>query len=116
MMHFNCLFNIQVQKLFSPRLIFLALFQADSYIQANASNKLQVIAQQVRFLQLQAQEVLNEAKRNSDLHHAACNFVKVPGNTYHLYKRPSGQKYFSMLSLEVEYNHIIVKTYTIREI
>lgn len=50
---------------------------------------------------MQAQEVLKEAKTNSDLHHAACNFVKVPGNVYHLYKRSSGQIYFSMLSKQV---------------
>lgn len=49
-------------------------------------------------MQQQAQNVLLEAKTNASLHHAACNFVKVPGNIYHLYKRPSGQEYFSMLS------------------
>lgn len=41
-----------------------------------------------------------EAQRNTDLHHVACNFVKVPGNIYHLYERESGQRYFGMLSPE----------------
>ncbi|GJQ72667.1 hypothetical protein Trydic_g1329 [Trypoxylus dichotomus] len=72
--------------------------RADSFIHANACNKLQVIAEQVRFLQGQAEKILLETKRNKDLHHIACNFVKVPGNIYHLYQRPSGQKYFGMLS------------------
>lgn len=72
--------------------------KADSFVHANACNKLQVIAEQIRFLQAQAEKILLETKRNTDLHHAACNFVKVPGNVYHLYIRPSGQKYFSMLS------------------
>lgn len=49
----------------------------------------------------QAQRVLEEAKRDADLHHAACNFKKIPGKLYYLYKRPSGQTYFSMLSSEV---------------
>ncbi|KAK5646468.1 hypothetical protein RI129_004932 [Pyrocoelia pectoralis] len=72
--------------------------KADNFIHANACNKLQIIADQIRFLQQQAENVLRETKLNLDLHHAACNFVKVPGNVYHLYKRPSGQEYFSMLS------------------
>jgi len=49
----------------------------------------------------QAQLVLEEAKRDADLHHAACNFKKIPGKLYYLYKRNSGQTYFSMLSPEV---------------
>ncbi|KAI4459581.1 hypothetical protein MML48_6g00019044 [Holotrichia oblita] len=72
--------------------------KADTFVHANACNKLQVIAEQIRFLQTQAEKILLETKRNTDLHHAACNFVKVPGNIYHLYQRSSGQKYFGMLS------------------
>ncbi|XP_068233153.1 uncharacterized protein C1orf50 homolog [Palaemon carinicauda] len=72
--------------------------KADQFVHANVSNKLQVIAEQVRFLQEQARRVLEEAKDNANLHHVPCNFTKKPGNIYHLYKRPSGQKYFSMLS------------------
>ncbi|XP_076065868.1 uncharacterized protein C1orf50 [Oratosquilla oratoria] len=72
--------------------------KADKFVHANVSNKLQVIAEQVRFLQEQARKVLEEAKDSANLHHVACNFVKRPGNIYYLYRRPSGQKYFSMLS------------------
>ncbi|XP_072308118.1 uncharacterized protein C1orf50 homolog [Eucyclogobius newberryi] len=72
--------------------------RGDDFIKANASNKLTVIADQIRYLQEQARKVLEEAKRDADLHHAACNLVKKPGNMYYLYERPSGQKYFSIIS------------------
>lgn len=58
---------------------------------------------QVRFLQNQAKDILVEAKINSQLHHVACNFKKIPGNTYYLYKRQTGQTYFSMLSPKVSF-------------
>lgn len=60
-----------------------------------------MIADQIRFLQKQAESILLEAERNAKLHHVACNFVKQPGHIYHLYQRDSGQFYFSMLSPEV---------------
>ncbi|KAL1494864.1 hypothetical protein ABEB36_010382 [Hypothenemus hampei] len=44
------------------------------------------------------QRIVKNLKRDCALHMAACNFVKKPGNTYHLYERSSGQQYFSMLS------------------
>ena len=50
---------------------------------------------------IQARDVLETAKRDAQLHHAACNFTKVPGKTYHLYEREPGNVqscYFSMLS------------------
>ncbi|XP_017297116.1 uncharacterized protein C1orf50 homolog [Kryptolebias marmoratus] len=72
--------------------------KGDDFVKANACNKLTVIADQIRYLQEQARKVLEEAKRDADLHHAACNIVKKPGNVYHLYQRPSGQKYFSIIS------------------
>jgi hypothetical protein len=46
-------------------------------------------------------EVFEETKLSVELHKVACNFVKKPGHIYHLYQRPSGQKYFGMLSPEV---------------
>ncbi|KAM9814086.1 uncharacterized protein C1orf50 homolog [Neosynchiropus ocellatus] len=72
--------------------------KGDEFIKANACNKLTVIADQIRYLQEQARKVLEEAKRDADLHHAACNIVKKPGNMYYLYQRPSGQKYFSIIA------------------
>ncbi|XP_003976215.2 uncharacterized protein C1orf50 homolog [Takifugu rubripes] len=72
--------------------------KGDDFIKANACNKLTVIADQIRYLQEQARKVLQDAKRDADLHHAACNIVKKAGNIYYLYQRPSGQKYFSIIS------------------
>lgn len=46
-------------------------------------------------------DVIAEAKLSKELNCAACNFIKHPGHMYHLYERPSGQKYLSMLSPEV---------------
>lgn len=43
-------------------------------------------------------EVVNERNLHSELNNTACNFVKKPGKVYHLYEKPSGQKYFGMLS------------------
>lgn len=45
--------------------------------------------------------MLEDAKRDADLHHAACNVVKKPGNMYYLYVRESGQRYFSIVSPKV---------------
>lgn len=66
-----------------------------------------MIAEQIKFLQKQAEGILLEAERNAKLHHVACNFVKQPGQVYHLYQRESGQLYFSMISPEVSNFHII---------
>uniref|UniRef100_A0A9L0IT52 Uncharacterized protein n=1 Tax=Equus asinus TaxID=9793 RepID=A0A9L0IT52_EQUAS len=72
--------------------------EADEFIRANATNKLTVIAEQIQYLQEQARKVLEDARRDADLHHVACNIIKKPGNIYYLYKRESGQQYFSIIS------------------
>jgi len=74
---------------------------ADQFTRATAGSKLSVIAEQVRFLQSQAKAVLEEANLNKELHHIACNFKKVPGKIYYVYRREeSGAKYMSMISPE----------------
>lgn len=72
--------------------------KADTFVRANVGNKLQVIVEQIRFLQAQAEKVLGEAKLNNDLHHVACNSKKIPGNMYYMYERPNGQRYMSLIS------------------
>ncbi|XP_036602053.1 uncharacterized protein C1orf50 homolog [Trichosurus vulpecula] len=72
--------------------------KADEFIRANATNKLIVIAEQIRHLQTQARKVLEEARKDAELHHVACSVVKKPGNIYYLYKRENGQQYFSIIS------------------
>jgi len=74
--------------------------KADECTRSVAGSKLGVIAEQIKFLQAQALRVMQEAKLNADLNHAACNMVKKPGNIYHLYQRDSGQKYLSIISPE----------------
>ena len=71
---------------------------ADERTRSVAGSKLSVIAEQIKFLQRQAAVILEEAKLNADLNHAACNMVKKPGTLYHLYERDTGQKYLSILS------------------
>ncbi|KAK0057202.1 hypothetical protein Bpfe_013295 [Biomphalaria pfeifferi] len=75
-----------------------AVQKADDFTKANASSKLTIIVDQIRFLQNQARKVLEDARRDTALHHAACNFVKRPGSMYFLYERGSGQSYLSMVS------------------
>ncbi|MEO0325580.1 MAG: DUF2452 domain-containing protein [Myxococcota bacterium] len=72
--------------------------KADELIGTVASSKLEVIARQIRALQEQAEEVLEQAKRDLDLHRATCNFPRRVGKIYHLYERESGELYWSMLS------------------
>lgn len=67
----------------------------------NQSGKLGLILDQIRFLQSQAHQILRDIKTDQSLHQAACNFKKIPGKTYFLYERDSGQMYFSMLSPQV---------------
>merc|ERR1712020_381638 len=75
--------------------------KADQFTKANAGSKLTVIAEQVRFLQEQAHRVLEDANLSAKLHHIACNFKKIPGKTYYVYKKQeTGKEYMSMISPE----------------
>lgn len=74
--------------------------QADNMVNTRVSSKLQVIADQIRGLQEEARQVLEEGSRDQDLHRVACHFKRVPGNIYHLYQKEDGSRYFSMLSPE----------------
>jgi len=72
--------------------------EADVKINIRVSSKLKVIADQIKRLQAQAQEVLEDAHKDQQLHQADCHFSRIPGRIYHLYKKPQGKTYFSMLS------------------
>ena len=74
--------------------------QADNMINSRVTGQLKVIAEQIRHLQKQAYTVMEAAKQDQELHHAQCNFVRQPGKTYFLYKKSTGQSYFSMLAPE----------------
>lgn len=74
--------------------------EADRAVGHAAAGKLRVIADQIRALQAQAAQVLEQARTASALHHAECRFQKRIGHVYHLYRRASdpSRHYFSMLS------------------
>ncbi|CAG5128423.1 unnamed protein product [Candidula unifasciata] len=75
-----------------------AIQKADEFTKANVGSKLTVIAEQMQFLQNQARKILEDARRDAAMHHAACNLVKKAGTIYYLYQRESGQNYLSLLS------------------
>jgi hypothetical protein len=72
--------------------------QADQWLAATASAKLQVIAEQMQALRDAAQRVLEKAQRDAELHRADARFKRYPGRTYHLYARDNGVRYWSLLS------------------
>lgn len=78
--------------------------QADAMVNTRVSAKLKVIAEQIRHLQLEARDILEETRRDQHLHHVECNFKRIPGNSYHLYEKNNGQQYFSLLSPEDWHN------------
>ena len=72
--------------------------QADKIVSGRLGAQLHVIAEQVKSLQAQAREILEQAKSDQRLHHARCAFRRIPGHVYHLYEEPDGGVAFSMLS------------------
>merc|ERR1711962_1086877 len=76
--------------------------KADQFTRAPAGSKLTVIAEQVRFLQEQARKVLEDARLNALLHQTSCNFKKIPGKTYYVYKQRKNpdEEMLSMISPE----------------
>lgn len=74
--------------------------KADEMIGETTSGKLKVIAEQIRHLQRQANTILEDAKRDLDLHRASCAFSRTVGQVYHLYERAPGDHYWSLLSPE----------------
>jgi hypothetical protein len=74
--------------------------RADDMLKVRTTAKLRVIAEQMKALQAEARRLLAEAQRDTDLNHARCNFQKVPGKIYHLYREAGGRLAFSMLSPE----------------
>lgn len=76
-----------------------AVEKADHFTKANAHNKLAQIVKEIRRLQDDARQVLEDAKRDSQLNHVECNIQKRPGQIYHVYERlKDGTRFFSMLS------------------
>jgi uncharacterized protein YdcH (DUF465 family) len=74
--------------------------RASETVSMVASAKLDMIRKQILALQDEARAVLDEAAEAARLHRARCNFRKIPGHVYHLYRRGEDDLYFSMLSPE----------------
>jgi hypothetical protein len=74
--------------------------KADEMVNTRVSGKLKVIADQIKALQAEAEEILSSAQEDMELHKAKCNFQRQPGKIYHLYEKSDGSLYFSMLSAE----------------
>jgi len=74
--------------------------RAESMLNARAGAKLRVIADQIKALHAEAQKVLDEAREEQALTQARCDFKRIPGHTYHLYRKGGGSRFFSMLSPE----------------
>jgi hypothetical protein len=78
--------------------------EADALISATAGAELDAIARQIRGLREQAAHVLERARNDARLHRAECRFRRRPGQRCHLYERPDGSLYFSLLS-PADWNH-----------
>ncbi|MEJ2452969.1 MAG: DUF2452 domain-containing protein [Candidatus Thiodiazotropha sp.] len=71
---------------------------ADEMLANRAEAHLKVIAEQVRILQQQARQILQQTQHDQQLHHALCSFRKRPGQIYHLYHNSRKKPILSMLS------------------
>jgi hypothetical protein len=67
-------------------------------LSARTGAKLRVIADQIKLLQQEARKVLADAKEEQTLTRARCSFKRIPGRTYHLYRKMAGEPFFSMLA------------------
>jgi hypothetical protein len=67
-------------------------------LSARTGAKLRVIADQIKLLQQEARKVLADAKEEQTLTRARCAFKRIPGRTYHLYRKSDGEPFFSMLA------------------
>ena len=72
--------------------------QANAQVATRVSGQLHVIAEQVKALQAQARQILEQAHSDRRLHEARCGFRRKPGHVYHVYEEQDGSWSFSMLS------------------
>lgn len=71
--------------------------EADAMLGAVASAELGQIAGQIRALQARARDILEATRLSLELHQAQCSFQRRPGHVYHLYERPDGTRWLSMI-------------------
>lgn len=75
-----------------------AIESASETVALRTNAQLEVIAEQMRWLEERARSIMAEALRDIDLIQAECRFQRVPGKIYHLYEKHNGRRYFSMLA------------------
>ncbi|MCF1184009.1 DUF2452 domain-containing protein [Marichromatium gracile] len=85
---------------FDTRELTAEVERAEAMLGARTGAKLRVIADQIKLLQQEARKVLADAQVEQALNQAQCAFKRIPGKTYHLYRRADGRTFFSMLSPE----------------
>ncbi|VDM70104.1 unnamed protein product [Strongylus vulgaris] len=73
------------------------LSTANELVKTRACDRLRSIAEQMEQLQKAAVKVLEEAKRDEELHNTPCNVQKYPGRIYHLYCRSDGSSFMSKI-------------------
>jgi hypothetical protein len=71
--------------------------RADSMLATVTGGKLDVIAEQIRALQDKARTLLEQARRDAELHRIKCSFEKRIGGVYHLYTEADGTTWFSLI-------------------
>lgn len=76
------------------------LDEASRSIVQVSNSKLEVIAKQINFLRRQAEQIIESARRDIDLHRAECRFSRKVGQIYHLYQKSNGDYQWSILSHE----------------
>ncbi len=74
--------------------------KAEAMLSARTGAKLRVIADQIKALQTEARKILAEAQEEQALTQARCAFKRIPGKTYHLYRKTGEGPFFSMLGPE----------------
>ena len=74
--------------------------RADQQLLRHAEGKLAVIARQIRGLQEEARQLMQQVRRDQELHRAACSFQRRVGRIYYLYRKEDGSLWFSMLAPE----------------
>jgi hypothetical protein len=72
--------------------------RADAMLATMTGGKLEIIAEQIRALKAQAEAILEKARLDAELHRVRCNFEKRVGQVYHLYRRPDGELWFSLIA------------------
>ncbi len=83
---------------------------ASETVALRTNAQLEVIVEQMQALQAKARQIMAAAAKDVDLIHAECRFQRVPGRVYHLYERPNGSRYFSMLAPD-EYTRDVPHTF-----